>query len=102
MRSGRPNKPLKVAAEDREKLRTIALRPSRLKPWRCAPGSCTLPVRPSVSGGKNFESFGLLGLLDEPRVGAPRKISDRQIERYEDAGVDAGQTHALEHSTDGR
>ncbi len=29
---------------------------------------------------KRFLEFGLDGLLDEPRVGAPRKISDRDIE----------------------
>src|ERR1700745_3485497 len=29
---------------------------------------------------ERFREFGLDGLLDEPRVGAPRKISDEQIE----------------------
>ena len=29
---------------------------------------------------ERFREFGLDGLLDEPRVGAPRKITDRQIE----------------------
>ncbi len=29
---------------------------------------------------QRFIEFGLGGLLDEPRVGAPRKITDQQIE----------------------
>jgi len=29
---------------------------------------------------ERFGKFGLDGLLDEPRVGVPRKITDRQIE----------------------
>ena len=29
---------------------------------------------------ERFREFGLDGLLDEPRVGAPRKITDQQIE----------------------
>ena len=29
---------------------------------------------------ERFRKFGLDGLLDEPRVGAPRKITDQQIE----------------------
>jgi transposase len=29
---------------------------------------------------ERFREFGLDGLLDEPRVGAPRKITDRQVE----------------------
>src|SRR3954454_6843380 len=29
---------------------------------------------------ERFREFGLDGLLDEPRVGAPRKITDKQIE----------------------
>jgi hypothetical protein len=44
---------------------------------RGSAGNCT--SRRSVSGGSGFESLGC-GLLDEPRIGAPRKITDSQIE----------------------
>jgi hypothetical protein len=43
--------------------------PQRRRRWRCAPGSCCgAPRAPRT-------------LLDEPRPGAPRKITDAQIER---------------------
>lgn len=42
---------------------------------------------------QRFIDFGMDGLLDKPRVGAPRKITDQQIEAVvtQSAGVDAGQ-----------
>ena len=54
----------------------------------CAQGLSNLEVAQKlhVTGAtvakwrERFRKFGLDGLLDEPRVGAPRKITDRQIE----------------------
>jgi transposase len=42
---------------------------------------------------ERFRELGLDGLLDEPRVGAPRKIPDQQIEDVvtKDSEIDAGQ-----------
>ena len=60
MRTGRPRKPLEITAEDRDKLHVT--HPTVGK-WR-----------------ERFRKAGMAGLLDEPRVGAPRKISDRQVE----------------------
>jgi transposase len=96
MRTGRPRKPLEIADKDRDKLQTIARRPksgqamamrARIVLW-CEEGMCNSEVarKLHITGatvGKWRERFrrqGLDGLLDEPRVGAPRKITDQQIE----------------------
>lgn len=96
MRTGRPKEPLDIAEEDRDKLRTIALRPksSQAMAMRasivlfCGHGKSNTEVagKLHITGAtvgkwrRRFRKFGLDGLLDEPRVGAPRKITDRQIE----------------------
>jgi transposase len=96
MRTGRPKKPLEVPAEDREKLSLIARRPksSQAMAMRarivlsCEQGMSNSEVarKVHVTGAtvgkwrERFREFGLDGLLDEPRVGAPRRITDRQIE----------------------
>ncbi len=43
------------------------------------------------------------GLLDEPRLGAPRSITEKQVEAAvtKTAGVHAGQQRPLEHAIDG-
>ena len=96
MRTGRPKKPLNIAEEDRDKLRTIALRPKSAQAMAmrarivlfCNQGMSNIEVarKLHITGAtvgkwrRRFREFGLDGLLDEPRVGAPRKISDRQVE----------------------
>src|SRR5215204_2661243 len=96
MRTGRPKQPLEILAEDREKLNMIARRPKSAQSMamrarivlRCGEGLSNSEVarKLHVTGttvGKwreRFLEFGLDGLLDEPRVGAPRKITDQQIE----------------------
>src|SRR5262252_1717609 len=97
MRTGRPKKPLEIAAEDHAKLRTIALRPKSAQAMAmrarivlsCREGMSNSEIAEKlhITGAtvgkwrERFRKFGLDGLLDEPRVGAPRKITDQQIEK---------------------
>ena len=94
MRSGRPKKPLKITDDDREKLRMIARRPKSAQAMAmrarivlsCGQGMSNSEVarKLHITGAtvgkwrERFREFGLDGLLDEPRVGAPRKITDQQ------------------------
>jgi transposase len=96
MRTGRPKKPAEISEEDRNKLRIIALRPKSAQAMAlrarivlsCAQGMSNaevarkLHVTPPTVGKwrERFRLWGLDGLLDEPRVGAPRKITDQQVE----------------------
>jgi transposase len=96
MRTGRPKKPLQIAEEDRGKLRMIALRPKSAQAMamrarivlHCGQGMSNSEVarKLHITGAtvgkwrERFRKLGLDGLLDEPRVGAPRKITDRQVE----------------------
>lgn len=93
---GRPKKPLELTAEEREKLSMLARRPKSSQALamrariilQCAEGIANDEVaqklgvtRPTV--GKWRERFRvrrMAGLLDEPRPGAPRSISDKQVE----------------------
>jgi transposase len=96
MRTGRPKKPLEIPDEDRDKLRTISLRPKSAQAMAmrarivlfCGQGMSNSEIarKLHITGAtvgkwrERFRNLGLDGLLDEPRVGAPRKITDRQIE----------------------
>ena len=96
MRTGRPKKPLKITDVDRDKLTTMARRPKSAQAMAmrarivlsCGEGMSNSEVarKLRITGatvGKwraRFRKDGMDGLLDEPRVGAPRKITDRQIE----------------------
>src|ERR1700733_591890 len=95
MRTGRPTKPLEVANQDREKLRMIARRPQSAQPGAMRAKivlSCEQGMSNSEVAGKlhvtgatvgkwreRFREFGLDGLLDEPRVGAPRQNTRKQV-----------------------
>jgi transposase len=93
---GRPTESLEITDEEKEKLRTIALRPKSAQAMamrariilNCAQGlsNAQVAAKLHIAGatvGKWRERFRrrrLEGLLDEPRPGAPRTISDRQVE----------------------
>jgi len=96
MRTGRPKKLMEIADEDRDKLQTIARRPKSAQAMAmrarivlcCGEGMSNSEVarKLRITGAtvgkwrERFRKQGLDGLLDEPRVGAPRKITDEQIE----------------------
>jgi transposase len=96
MRTGRPKKPLEIGKEDRDKLRAIARRPKSAQAMAmrarivlsCGEGMSNSEVarKLRITGAtvckwrERFRKQGLDGLLDEPRLGAPRKITDQQIE----------------------
>ncbi len=96
MAVGRPTKPLNVTAEDREKLSLLARRPksSQAMAMRarivlgCGEGLSNGAVAKKlrITGAtvckwrERFRASRLEGLLDEPRPGAPRSITDAQVE----------------------
>jgi transposase len=95
MSIGRPKKPLEISADEREKLRMMARRPKSSQALALRARivlSCEqlsnseVARRLQITGAtvckwrERFRQLRLDGLLDEPRVGAPRKITDRQIE----------------------
>jgi transposase len=96
MRTGRPRKPLEITEEERKKLQLIARRPKSGQAMAlrarivlgCLQGMSNSEVArklqitsPTVGKWRErFREFGLDGLLDEQRVGAPRKITDEQVE----------------------
>jgi transposase len=97
MRTGRPIAPLSVTAEERERLQEWARRPKTAQALalrsrivlECAAGQPNMVVAGKLgithqTVGKWRQRFleqRLDGLLDEPRPGAPRQVSDAQIER---------------------
>src|SRR3954471_20345480 len=96
MPPGRPKKLVKLSTEEREKLETMARRPKSAQAMalraRIVLGSdegmsnAAIAARLRLTAAtvgkwrRRFLESRLEGLLDEPRVGAPRKITDRQIE----------------------
>jgi transposase len=96
MRTGRPTKPLEVSAEEREKLLLLARRPKSAQAMAmrarivlgCDEGQSNDAVAKklhitSATVSKWRERFRvnrLEGLLDEPRPGAPRAITDALVE----------------------
>src|SRR2546425_9170281 len=93
MRTGRPKQPLTLTAEERERLESLAHR-ARTLPLlarivlACADGldNQTVARRLRASLGMvgkwraRFLQARLEGLYDEPRPGAPRTVSDAQVE----------------------
>jgi transposase len=97
MRTGRPKQPLKLTREERERLESLAHR-ARSQPFlarrarvvlACGEGlnnsrvACRLRVSPGMVGKwrARFLKARLEGLYDEPRPGAPRTVSDEQVEK---------------------
>src|SRR5712692_3597931 len=112
MRTGRPRKPLTLTSEERERLQSLAHR-ARSQPLlarrarvvlACAEGLANKVVarRQRCSLGmvakwrSRFLKSRLEGLYDEPRPGAPRKITDAQVEQIVIQTLEStprGQTH---------
>ena len=112
MRTGRPKQPLTVTSEERQRLESLAhrARSQALLARRarvvlgCAEGldnkAVAKKLRCSLGMvGKwrsRFLEARLAGLYDEPRPGAPRKISDDQVEKVVIQTLEStprGQTH---------
>ena len=112
MRTGRPKQPLKLTEEERERLESLAHR-ARSQPFlarrarvvlACAEGLDNLMVARKLRAsagmvGKwraRFLKARLEGLYDEPRPGAPRTISDAEMEQIVVQTLEStprGQTH---------
>jgi transposase len=97
MAIGRPTKPLNVTAEEREKLARLARRPKSAQAIAMR-ARIVLGCDEGLSNGlvaeklhltgatvckwrERFRVSRLEGLLDEPRPGAPRSITDAQVEQ---------------------
>ena len=96
MLAGRPTKPLILTDEEREKLQQWARRPKTAQRLalrsgivlRCAEGLSNQAVAHQlrITGAtvgkwrERFRTARLEGLADEPRPGAPREITDAQVE----------------------
>src|SRR5258707_1926882 len=97
MTLGRPIPPLRLSREERETLERWVRRPTSAQAWSlrariiliCAQGKTNTEVaqqmrlaKPTVGKWRSrFVARRLDGLLDEPRPGAPRQISDAAVER---------------------
>src|SRR3984957_13491030 len=97
MRTGRPRRPLILTAEEEERLQSLAHRARSQSALArrarvvlaCAEGLASKSVAKKLRCslgmvGKwraRFLKQRLEGLYDEPRPGAPRKVSDEQVER---------------------
>ena len=93
---GRPTKPLDLTAEEREKLTMLARRPKSAQAMAmrarivlgCDEGlsNGSVAKKLQITGAtvckwrERFRVNRLEGLLDEPRPGAPRSITDKQVE----------------------
>jgi transposase len=96
MPKGRPVKPIKLSKEQEEKLRWIERRPSSQQSLAlrakvilgCAQGKSNLEVAKQLGvcqhmvgkWRRRFIEDSLEGLVDAPRSGAPREISDEKVE----------------------
>ncbi len=96
MRTGRPTKPLNVTPEEKAKLTMLARRPKSAQAMAlrarivlgCQEGwnNAAVAKKLHVTGATvckwrdRFRVNRLEGLLDEPRPGAPRSITDAKVE----------------------
>jgi len=115
MRTGRPIKLLEMTAEERQKLELLARRPKSSQALamrarivlNCAGGLTNDKVaqklnvtRPTVGKWRErFRLHRLEGLLDEPRPGAPRSITDDQVEAVVTTTLEAMPKHGTHWST---
>ena len=112
MRTGRPKRPLILSGDERDRLQSLAhrARSQSLLARRarvvlaCAEGLDNQAVAKKVRCSKGmvgkwrgrFLKARLEGLYDEPRPGAPRKVTDDQVERVVIQTLEStprGQTH---------
>jgi transposase len=115
MRTGRPKAALLVSPEQREQLESLARRRSTAQALAlrariilaCADGGHNTEVaerlgvlRQTVGRWRRrFIQSGVDGLLDEPRPGAPRKISDATVEHVVTLTLESKPTDATHWST---
>jgi len=118
MRLGRPIPELILNAEEQETLERWARRPSSAQVLAlrarvilaCAAGKTNTQVsaemrlsKPAVGKWRSrFVARRLDGLLDEPRPGAPRKISDAEVERVLTLTLEKPPLDAMHWSTRAR
>jgi transposase len=115
MRLGRPVPPIVLTIEERETLERWARRPTTAQALalrarlvlRCAAGETATAIARDVhvtmqTVGKwrgRFVARRLDGLLDEPRPGVPRKITDADVERVLTATLESTPRDATHWST---
>lgn len=115
MRTGRPKKPITLQPADKEKLEMLARRPKTAQRLamrskivlRAAEGlpNGEIARRLGVTGAtvgkwrERFRQRGLDGLSDEARPGAPREISDAQVEEAVTRTLEAAPAGATHWST---
>jgi hypothetical protein len=115
MRTGRPIAPLSLAVEERERLKDWARRPKTARALaqrarivlECASGAANTAVARKLgvthqTVGKCRQRFferRLDGLLDEPRPGAPRQVSDAQVDGVVRMTLESAPADATHSST---
>ena len=115
MAIGRPTKPLNVTPEEKEKLSMLARRPKSAQATAlrarvvlgCSEGLSNAEgaIRLRITGAtvckwrERFRVQRLEGLLDEPRPGAPRSITDAQVEEVVTKTLESMPTNSTHWST---
>src|SRR5215216_6727875 len=114
MRRGRPIPVLTVTSEERETLERWARRPKTAQALaqraqiilNCASGRSNTEVatrlrisKQMVGKWQRFSSRRLDGLLDEPRPGTPRRLSDAEVERVLTMTLESTPKNATHWST---
>src|SRR5499425_1356930 len=115
MAIGRPTKPLNITLEEKEKLAMLARRPKSAQAMAlrarivlgCSEGLSNAEVakRLRITGAtvckwrERFRVQRLEGLLDEPRPGAPRSITDAQVEEVVTKTLESMPTNRTHWST---
>jgi len=115
MRTGRPKPLLVLTAQERETLERWARRPKTAQALAqrartvlaCAQGKSNTDVGSEVGWGSHtvgkwrarFVARRLDGLLDEPRPGAPRRITDAQVEQVLTLTLESTPSQATHWST---
>ena len=112
---GRPTKPIVLTEEERSKLQEWARRPKTAQRWAlrarivlgCATGlesrqvarQLRLTDQTVCKWRSRFGASRLEGLVDEPRPGTPRKITDTQVEAVITRTLEAAPEQATHWST---
>jgi len=115
MRTGRPTAPLMLTMTERETLQQWTRRPKTAQALAqrarmilaCAAGQTNTAVAREVpvpqqtvcKWRQRFVTHRLDGLLDEPRPGAPRRVTDVEVERIVTQTLETTPTHATHWST---